>query len=165
MANPLSLLGIIHTGLSVVPLIAGLVAFQRHGRIDPDTTAGKLYWLGMIASVLTSFGLSSTGHFNAGHALGILALVVMGMGTVATRIRFLGRAAIYLQTVAMSFSFLLLMVPGTNETLSRLPPSHPIGNGPASPAVQAALGCVLVVFLLGTAYQLFRLRRERKVSF
>lgn len=161
MPHPLSTLGAVHTLLSLVPLIAGLLAFARHGRIDPASGLGKIYWAGMIASVVTTFGLSSTGGFNPGHALGLLTLLVMAVATVAPRIAFLGRAAAYLQAGLMSFSFMLLMVPGTNETLSRLPADHPIGHGPDSPPVKLALACVFVLFLLGTGYQMLRLRRGR----
>jgi high-affinity Fe2+/Pb2+ permease len=63
--------------LSLIPIVAGLLAFVRHGRIDPASGLGKVYWAGMIASVVTAFGLSSTGGFNPGHALGLLTLLVM----------------------------------------------------------------------------------------
>lgn len=160
MSHPLSAFGAFHTALSLVPVVAGLVALKRHGKIDPGTGAGKVYWIGMVASVLTAFGLSSTGGFNPGHALGLMTLTVMLIATLAPRVAFLGRAAVYIQVALMSFSFMLLMVPGTNETLSRLPAGHPIGNGPDSPPVQMALAGVFVLFLLGTAYQMAQLRRR-----
>jgi hypothetical protein len=160
MSHPLSAFGAFHTALSLIPLVAGLVAFKRHGKIDPKTGVGKVYWIGMVASVLTAFGLSSTGGFNPGHALGLMTLFVMLIATLAPRVAFLGRATTYIQVALMSFSFLLLMVPGTNETLSRLPAGHPIGNGPDSPPVQMALAGVFVLFLLGTAYQMVQLRRR-----
>ncbi len=116
----------------------------------------------MVASIFTSFAFSSTGHFNPGHALGIVALIAMLAGTLAPRIGFLGRAGTYLQTLAMSFSFFLLLVPGTNETLSRLPVDHPLGSGIDSPVVQGALKGLVLVFLLGTAYQMFVLARRRR---
>ena len=160
MAHPLSIVGAVHTALSLIPVIAGLVAFTRHGKIDPATGAGKVYWIGMVASVLTAFGLSSTGGLNPGHVLGVLTLIVMAAATLAPRIAFLGKAANYIQVALMSFSFMLLMVPGTNETLSRLPAGHPIGNGPDSAPVQMALAGVFALFLLGTIYQLVQLRRR-----
>lgn len=160
MPHPLSNVGAIHTVLSLIPIVAGLLAFVRQGRIDPASGLGKIYWVGMILSVVTAFGLSSTGGFNPGHALGLLTLLVMACATAAPRIAFLGRAAAYLQVGLMSFSFLLLLVPGTNETLSRLPVGHPIGNGPDSPPVKLALACVFVLFLLGTGYQMLRLRQR-----
>ena len=161
MPHPLSSLGAIHTLLSLIPIVAGLLAFVRHGRIDPASGPGKVYWAGMIASVVTTFGLSSTGGFNPGHALGLLTLLVMACATIAPRIAFLGRAAGYVQVALMSFSFMLLLVPGTNETLSRLPVGHPIGHGPDSPPVKLALACVFALFVLGTGYQMLRLRRSR----
>jgi hypothetical protein len=160
MTHPLSAFGAVHTALSLIPVVAGLVALKRYGKIDPATGAGKVYWIGMLASVLTAFGLSSTGGFNPGHALGLMTLTVMLIATLAPRIGFLGRAAAYIQVGLMSFSFLLLMVPGTNETLSRLPAGHPIGNGPDSAPVQLALAGMFALFLLGTGYQLFQLRRR-----
>lgn len=164
MAHPLSAFGAFHTLLSLAPVAAGLFAFKRHGRIDPATTVGKVYGIGMLASVLTAFGLSSTGGFNPGHALGLVTLAVMAIAVLAPRIGFLGRAGVYLQVALMSFSFMLLMIPGTNETLSRLPVGDPIGHGPASASapVQLALAAVFGLFLLGTAYQLVRLRRTAR---
>jgi hypothetical protein len=161
MTHPLSALGTFHTLLSLVPVGAGLLAFKAHGRIDPAMTVGKVYWIGMIASVSTAFFLSSTGGFNPGHALGLLTLSVMLIATLAPRIAFLGRASAYIQVALMSFSFMLLMIPGTNETLSRLPVGDPIGNGPQSTPVQLALAGMFVLFLMGTGYQLARLHRAR----
>ncbi|MEH6438079.1 hypothetical protein [Massilia sp. DD77] len=160
MNHSLSIFGVVHTVLSLVPVAAGLLAFYRHGRIDPATRAGKLYWTGMVVSVLTAFPLSSTGGFNPGHALGLFTLLVMAVATLAPRIVFLGRTAAYIQVALMSFSFMLLMIPGTNETLSRLPVGHPIGNGPGSAPVQLALAGMFALFLLGTGYQLAQLRRR-----
>lgn len=161
MAHPLSVLGGIHTALSIVPIIAGFWAFKSDGKIDPTSRVGKIYWVSMFASVVTSFGLSSTGGLNPGHILGMITLLVMAAATVAPRIVFLGRAAAYIQTGLMSFSFFLLFIPGTNETLSRLPVGHPIGNGPDSPPVKMALAVVFGLFVLGTVYQLLQLRRRQ----
>jgi hypothetical protein len=162
MPHPISALGAFHTAISLVPVAAGLTAFVRHGRIDPSSRTGKVYLGGMVVSIFTSFGLSSTGHFNAGHALGILALIAMLVGTFAQRIEILGRAAAYLQTLAMSFSFMLLLVPGTNETLTRLPVGHPLASGIDSPLVKSALAGLFILFLIGTAYQMFKLAAQRR---
>jgi hypothetical protein len=162
MAHPISALGAVHTALSLIPVAAGAYAFVRHGRIDPATGAGKVYLAGMVLSILTAFGLSSTGHFNAGHALGLIALFVMAAAVLAPRIRFLGRSAVYLQTLALSFSFMLLLVPGTNETLTHLPVGHPLASGIDSPIVKSALTVLFGLFLIGTAYQMFKLATQRR---
>lgn len=161
MAHPLSILGIAHTAISLVPVVAGLYGFARFGAIDPANRSGQVYIGSLTLSVLTSFGLSSTGGFNPGHALGILALLAAGGGLLAPRLAFLGRARPYLARLGLSFSFFLLMVPGINETLTRLPAAHPLADGPQSPLVKTALLLAFVVFVVGFVLQALALRSRR----
>jgi len=164
MANPLSLLGEVHTAISLVPVVAGFYSFARYRAIRPETAAGKVYLGSFALSVVTSFGLSSTGGFNPGHALGIMALAVAAAALSVGKLRFLGRLIPYLRAFGLSFTYFLLWVPGINETLSRLPPSHPIGNGPDSPPVQAALLVWLVLFAAGSLYQAWTIHRSRVLT-
>ena len=164
MPHPLSPLGIAHTVISLAPLAAGVVALARHRGIDPRTRAGLVYLAGLTLSVLTSFGLSSSGGFNAGHALGILALLA-AFGSIAVQgFGFLGRARPYLATAGMSFSFFLLLVPGINETLTRLPAAHPFATGPESPVVRTALLAWLAIFVIGSAVQAWLIHRGRETA-
>lgn len=162
MPHPLSSLGIAHTVISLVPLAAGIYSFVRHRRIDSATRSGKVYLAGLTLSVLTSFGLSSTGGFNPGHALGILALLAMCAGLFVFRIPIGRRLHPYLSALALSFSFFLLLVPGINETLTRLPAAHPLATGPQSPVVQGALARWLALFVLGSVLQGWWIRSQRK---
>lgn len=162
MPNPLSTLGAIHTIISVLPIGAAVYCFSRYGGIQPQTKAGRVYIATLVLSVLTSFGLSSTGHFNAGHALGIVALLVAAGSALIPRLSFLGRARPYLATLGWSFTVFLLLIPGINETLSRLPVDHPIGNGPDSPPVQTALLAWVVIFVVTCGLQTLALRRRSR---
>jgi hypothetical protein len=162
MAHPLSTLGIIHTVLSLPPVVAGIYCFVRDGRIVPATRAGKIYLLGLTVSVLTSFGLSSTGGFNPGHALGLLALLAAYGGALIQRMSIFGRLTSYLSALGLSFSFFLLLVPGINETLSRLPPSHPLANGIESPVVRGALLAWIVIFIVGATVQIWYVRSRQQ---
>ncbi|EJE50245.1 hypothetical protein PMI14_05161 [Acidovorax sp. CF316] len=164
MPNPLSLLGIAHTAISLVPLGAALYSFARFGGIDPATRPGRVYLVGLVLSVLTAFGLSSTGGFNAGHALGILALLAVFGAWLAPKLSFLGRASAYLATLGWSFSVFLLLVPGINETLTRLPPAQPLASGPDSALVRGALLAWLAIFVLGYAAQVVVLRSRRRAQ-
>lgn len=161
MAHPLSLLGIAHTAISLVPVAAGVTSFARYRMIKPGTRAGGIYLVGLTASVLTAFGLSSTGGFNPGHALGILALLAAIGGLLIPHINPLGRLQPYLATFGLTFSFFLLMVPGINETLTRLPAAHPLAEGPQSPLVQKSLLAWVLVFLTGFAVQAWTIRSRR----
>jgi hypothetical protein len=46
MPNHLSILGIIHTAISVLAILTALFALSRYGKLDPQNGFGKLYiWL------------------------------------------------------------------------------------------------------------------------
>lgn len=160
MANPLSTLGIVHTIISIVPIVAGLYGFSKYAAIVPKTNSGRIYIITLLLSAVTSFGLSSTGGFNAGHAIGILAILAVVFSLGIARLGWFGRLNRYLQALSMSFTFFLLMVPGINETLSRLPPSSPIGTGPESAPVQTVTAAWVVIFLAGLCLQAYLMHRK-----
>lgn len=162
MAHPLSLVGAVHTLISLVPVVAGVYSFIRYRRIESATGAGKVYLAGLALSVFTSFALSSTGGFNPGHALGILALLAAFGGLLVPRLSFFGRLRPYLATFGASFSFFLLLVPAINETLTRVPAAHPLANGPKSPLVVSTLLAWVVTFIVGFALQAWMIRASRQ---
>jgi hypothetical protein len=118
--------------------------------------------LSLTLSVLTSFGLSSVTGINPGHVLGVLALLVAFGGAGILRMSFFGRAKKYLSALGLSFSFFLLLVPGINESLTRLPPSHPIGTNIESPVVRGALLTWVAVFAVALALQMWFVAAKRK---
>lgn len=164
MPNPLSVLGIVHTAISLVPVVAGLYSFAKYRSIQPATRSGKVYLGGLLLAVLTAFGLSSTGGFNPGHALGILALLAVSGSLLIPRLSFLGWARPYLATFGLSFSFFLTLVPGINETLTRLPAGQPLASGPEHPLVQGTLLAWVVIFLAGFVFQAWTLRAKKQAK-
>jgi len=151
MTHPISPLGVVHTVISLVPIVAGLYSFGWYYRIDPTRRSGVVYLIGLALSVASAFGVSSTGGLNAGHAFGIFVLIVAMAGAYLQGRR--GRLSPYFGAFGLSFSFLLSLVPGTNETLTRLPPSHPLADHPMAPVVQGTLLVWLIVFVMGFAAQ------------
>jgi hypothetical protein len=164
MPHPISTLGAAHTLISLVPLAAGAYSFARYRGIHSATRAGKIYLGGLLIAVLTSFGLSSSGGFNVGHALGILALLSVAGALLVPRLPLLSRAHPYLSQLGFSFSFFLMCVPGIAETLTRLPVSHPLADGPQSPLVRGALATWFAVFLVGSVAQLIWIGMQRDPS-
>ena len=162
MPHPISTLGAVHTAISVLPLAAGLYSFVRYHAIEPARRSGQLYLVSMLLSVLTAFGLSSTGGFNPGHALGILALLVIGGSLLIRRLPLFPRLVPYLSQFGFSFSFFLLLVPAIGETLTRLPVGHPLATGPESPLVRGTVLAWLVIFLVATGWQMWWMRSQRK---
>lgn len=156
MSNPISALGLFHTGVSVLAIGAGFFALVRDRKIDQRNLPGKVYLWSMLIASFSSFAITPHG-FRIGHVLTLVTLVVLLAGVVAGRSRWLGRAAPYLETASFSTSFLLLMVFATAETLTRLPVSHPIAASLDAPVLGAVRVGLLAAFVLGLGYQIFKL--------
>ncbi len=160
--NHLSVLGIIHTIISVIALVLGLIALLTNGRIDPASSLGRWYvWLTVITCI-TGFPIMKTGHLTGGHYLGVLIIVLLPIGIYAHRI--FGRAAVYVQAIVMSTTLFLSFIPAIIETLTRLPISHPLAWGPADPIIQKAISALLLVYVIGVLYQVIKLRSAKKVT-
>ncbi|MGF7042863.1 hypothetical protein [Mucilaginibacter lappiensis] len=164
MPNHLSILGIIHTIISVLAIIVAVVALFRYGKISPGTKSGRLYVILTIITCLTGFPIMKTGHPSAGHALGVIILVLLPIAVYARSIRFFGKSADYVQIILMSLTLFFSMIPATVESLTRLPIEQPLASGPDSPVVKMWLGIWFVVYLVGTTYQIIKLRSRRKAA-
>jgi hypothetical protein len=162
MTHPLSFVGIIHTLISLVPVLAGIYSFVRFSKIDDKKRSGQVYLVGTMLAVITSFGVSSTGGINAGHAFGIVVLLAAFGGVLAPRITFFGKLRPYLSVFGLSFSFFLSLVPAINETLTRLPPSQPLAAGPTASVVKITLLVLFCLFVGGFAAQCRRVYLQNR---
>jgi hypothetical protein len=156
----MSIIGIAHTVISVLALIFAGVGLFKDGAINPFSKLGKQYSILTAIACVSSFGISKSGHFNPGHALGILILLLLGIAYL------LGNktkpALLYIVLFCMSTTVFLSLIPGINETLSRLPVGHPIADGPTSPIIQTALKVLLVLYFAGITIQILRVRKTLK---
>ena len=156
----MSILGIGHTIISIVALIVAAVSLFKNGTINPFSKLGNQYSILTAIACVSAFGLSRTGHFNAGHALGILILFLLGIAYLLGQKK--KPVFLYIVLFCMSTTIFLSLVPGVSETLTRLPIGHPFADGPASPILLNALKVLLVLFLAGLTTQILRLRKALK---
>lgn len=154
----MSAFALFHTAVSLLAIPLGLVAFVRDGKIDPKNQIGKLYLAAMLIGSLSAFGFILTKGFNPAQLLTVVTLVLLFAGAFAGRMTWLGRGRAYVQTTSLSASYLLLMVFTTTETLTRLPVEHPFAASAESPELLPVRLGLLVAFVLGLGYQLFKLR-------
>ncbi|HTK18055.1 MAG TPA: hypothetical protein VL442_01010 [Mucilaginibacter sp.] len=160
--NHLSVLGIIHTVISILAILIAFYALYRSGKIDPLTNPGRWYiWLTILTCV-TGLPIMRFGHPTAGHYLAIIVLVLLPIGIFARRLRFLGKLGEYLQVIVMSATLFLSCIPLFVESLTRLPISHPIADGPADPLLKNVLNGLFVVYIIGVIYQIIKIRAKRK---
>lgn len=87
------------------------------------------------------------------HAFVVVILLVVFLSLGARKFVFLGALRSYLSMFGLPLSFLLSLVPTTNEPLTRLPLSHPLAEAPRSPVVLNALFVCACLFALGFAAQ------------
>jgi uncharacterized membrane protein len=151
-------LGTIHTAISLIAVAAGLIAFVRDKEISPKNWVGKIYIITTVLTCLTGFGIFQHGGFGKPHALGIITLVVLGVAYVAGYTKLYGRLSPYIETVSYSATFLFHLIPGITETTTRLPLGAPLLPNADAPALKVATAVLVVVFLIGAALQVRRLR-------
>lgn len=153
----ISSLGWVHTLGSLPAIPLALYMLIRHGRIVPRSRAGLAYLLCMLVGGVTVFVVAKA---PVSPAIGGLTLLLLLAGYGVGRIHRLGVVARYLETVFLSMTVLLLMVPAVSETLRRVPDGHPIVTDLKSPLLLGAQGGLLVLFVLGLTAQLIHLARS-----
>jgi hypothetical protein len=131
----------------------------RYGRITPRTGAGIVYFISMLIGAVTVF-LVARQPVSYGIAVATILLLVTGYGIAF--IRFAGRAAIYIETICLSLTVFLLMVPSVSETLRRVPDGHPFVTDPKSPLLLGAIGGLFIILILGVTAQIISLRKKNK---
>jgi uncharacterized membrane protein len=151
-------LGTLHTAISLMALLAGIVALSRDKAIDSRGVSGQVFIGGTILSCLSGLGIFQHGGFGNPHIVAILTLVVLGVALVAERAAAFGGLSRYVGTVGYSFAFFVHFIPGTVETLTRLPAGAPYLASPADPKAQPILGFFFLLFLVGATLQVRRLR-------
>jgi hypothetical protein len=151
-----------HTLVSVLAVGFGSAALVRDRGIDPRNRLGKLYLGTMLVGSVSSFGFIPALGFTPGQVLTLVTLALLAVGTLTLSGR--RREPGFTQTIALSASYLLLMVFFTTETLKAVPAGHPFASSAADPALlPVRLGLVLA-FLIGVTYQVFKIRADRPVA-
>lgn len=157
----LSILGIFHTVIGIVAIVAAVVGFVKSGKIDLSKVAGKMYVYLTLVTSLTALGLSSVKGLNPGHILAGLVIVLIGTAYYLHAKRQGNNRARYVETFLLTFSFFLSMIPTVNETLTRIPVGRPLAQGPGDPIIANTLLALVVLFVAGSFLQF---RKQRKVN-
>lgn len=154
----LTQLGMFHTAISLIAVVAGAIALFRYREISPRNGLGRTYIITTVITALTGFGIFQHGGFGPPHMLGIITLVVLAIAFAAGRTRLFGRASPYVETVSYSATFFFHFIPGFTESLTRLPLGAPLLASQEAPELKAITGLLLVAFLIGAWLQVRRIR-------
>lgn len=157
----ISSLGWIHTLGSLPAIPVALYMFARYGRIVPRSTAGAVYLGSMLIGALTVFLVARQ---PVSYGIGVATILVLLAGYGAQSILGSTRVARYVETICLSLSAFLLMLPTITEILRRVPDGHPLAPDLNSPLLLGAQGALLVVLVVGLVAQIVYLRRNKAVS-
>lgn len=157
----ISPVGWVHTIGSLPAVPAAAYMFARSGRIVPRSAAGIVYFFSMLIGAVTIVFIA---HEPVSYviAAGTLLLLLVGYGVA--RLPRHGTAAKYAETISLTLTTFLLLVPSIKETLTRVPDGHPLVTSPKSPVLVGALGTVLVLTIVALIAQIIHLRNQAGVS-
>ena len=158
----LTSLGVLHTAIALVAVAAGIVCFLSAGGISMRSTAGRTYVITTVLTCLTGFGIFQHGGFGIPHVLGIITLIVLSVAVIAGQTRIFGGASRYVETVGFSATFFFHMIPGVTETFTRIPVGAPLFDSPEDPGLQTVIGVFFALFVIGSIYQVLRLRAGQR---
>lgn len=157
----ISPLGWIHTLGALPALPVALYLLTKYGRIEPRSFAGVAYFAFMLVGAVTVYPIAHS-RVSTGIATATLLLLFVGFGV---RLRpTASRVALYIETIALSLTVFLLLVPTATELLRRLPPGAPIAADLGSPVLRAAHLTLLLGLIGGLILQLRAIRRDRADS-
>ncbi|MNR88997.1 hypothetical protein D3C72_199510 [compost metagenome] len=157
----ISPLGWLHTLGSLPAIPLAIYMLVRYGKITPRNTAGIAYFIFMLIGASTIF-LFAKQPVSYGIALATIFFLLTGYGI--GRVTALGRAAAYIETICLSITVFLLMVPSVSETLRRVPDGHPFVTDPKSPLLLGALAALFIILIVGLSVQILSLRKRNKAG-
>ncbi|WP_439496587.1 hypothetical protein [Bosea sp. (in: a-proteobacteria)] len=157
----ISPLGWVHTLGSLPAIPAAAYMFAVHGRILPRSHVGTIYLVSMVIGAATVF---LVGHQPVSHGIGALTLLLLAVGYSVGRLPVSRTAATYVETMALSVTAFLLMLPTATEILRRVPDGHPLVTDLGSPLLLAVQGGILAALVIGLIVQIIYLRKKARTA-
>jgi len=153
----ISPLGWVHTLGSLPAIPLAVFMFARYGRIVPRSTAGAIYFVSMLIGAITVVFIA---HAPVSYGIAVVTLLLLLIGYGAARLPGQSRAKTYIETISLTLTAFLLMLPTITETLRRVPDGHPLVTDLKSPLLLGAQGTLFVLLVIGVIAQILHLRRQ-----
>ncbi|CAG7646376.1 hypothetical protein PAESOLCIP111_05154 [Paenibacillus solanacearum] len=151
----------VHTLSSLPAIPLALYMFARYGRIVPRSKPGVVYFCSMLIGAITVFPIA---HQSVSYVIGAATILLLLAGYGIGRISSFERSGKYLETIFLSLTAFLLMLPTVTETLTRVPNGHPIVANLNSPILFGAQGILFVILIVGLSAQIIHLRRQNRLA-
>ncbi|MGI9201791.1 MAG: hypothetical protein ACR2QL_12070 [Woeseiaceae bacterium] len=153
-------LGWFHTGMGIIALISGVVTLTKYKEITLQTRSGQIYLVTTLITASTAFGIFQHGVFGPGHALAVMTLLALLVGTVAAKTALFGKLSRYVQAIAYSGTLLFHCVPAITDGLLRLPVGDPVLTSIEDPVLKMCYLALLITYLVGITLQLRWIKQQ-----
>ena len=157
-------LGWFHTAMGVIALLSAGFTLARFKEISMQTRSGQIYLATTLITAATALAIFQRGEFGPGHALAVMTLVALAVGTVAARMKPFGKWSRQVQAVSYSATLLFHCIPAVTDGLLRLPVGDPVLTSIEDPILKMCYLGLLVLFLIGISLQLRWIHRHPNYS-
>lgn len=153
-------IGWFHTVMGIIALVSGGVTLAKFKEITPQTRSGQIYLAATLITAGTALAIFQRGEFGPGHALAVMTLLALFVGTVASRTELFGSLSRYVRAVSYSATLLFHCVPAITDGLLRLPVGDPVLTSIEDPILKMCYLGLLALFLIGVSLQLRWINRQ-----
>ena len=153
-------LGWFHTAMGIIALVSGGFTLAKFKEISQQTRSGQIYLATTLITAGTALAIFQRGEFGPGHALAVLTLLALVVGTVAATLKLFGNWSRYVQAVSYSATLLFHCIPAVTDGLLRLPVGDPVLTSIENPILKMLYLGLLVIFLVGVSLQLRWIYRQ-----
>ncbi len=154
-------LGWFHTVMGVIALVSGVFTLARFKEISLQTRSGQIYLAATLITAGTALAIFQRGEFGPGHALAVLTLAALAVGTLAATTNLFGKISRYVRAVSYSATLLFHCLPAITDGLLRLPIGDPVLTSLEDPVLKMCYLVLLVLFLIGASVQLRWIHRQQ----
>ncbi len=153
-------LGWFHTAMGVIALVSGGFTLARFKEISLQSRSGQIYLATTLITAGTALAIFQRGEFGPGHALAVMTLVALAVGTVAANRKPFGNLSRYVQAVSYSSTLLFHSIPAVTDGLLHLPVGDPVLTSIEDPILKMCFLGLFVLFLVGASVQLRWIHRQ-----
>jgi uncharacterized membrane protein len=146
--------------MGVIALFSGGFTLAKFKEITLQTRSGQIYLATTLITAGTALAIFQRGEFGPGHALAVMTLLALAVGTVAATMQPFGKLSRHVQAVSYSVTLLFHCVPAVTDGLLRLPVGDPILTSIEDPILKVLYLGLLVFFLVGVSLQLRWIHRQ-----
>ena len=153
-------IGWFHTAMGIIALLSGGYTLARFREISLQTRSGQIYLVTTLITAGTALAIFQRGEFGPGHALAVMTLLALAVGTVAATTKPFGKFSRHVQALSYSATLLFHCVPAVTDGLLRLPVGDPVLTSIEDPILKVLYLGLLVLFLIGVSLQLRWIHRQ-----